>query len=158
MRREMKTTACILLMAILAASAIASADPFVGKWVLDVRRSDYPAGSCPQNMVIEMEPAGKGVRYHSEATYANGSTVHSEYTADYNGNQAIVKGARGLMLPVFLRRIDSHTVVASYTKALQVVATSRRVVSQDGRFMTITTTSKSPSGKKVTSVGVYKKQ
>jgi hypothetical protein len=154
----MKTTACILLMAILAASAMASADPFVGKWVLDVRRSDYPAGTCPKSMVIEMEPTGKGVRYHSEATYANGSTAHSEYTADYDGNQAIVTGARGLMLPVFLRRIDSHTVVASYTKALQVVATSRRVVSQDGRFMTITTISKSPSGKNVTSVGVYKKQ
>jgi hypothetical protein len=154
----MKTTACILVMAILAASAVASTDPFVGKWVLDVRRSDYPAGTCPKSMVIEMEPTGKGVRYHSEATYLNGSTVHSEYTADYDGNQAMVMGARGLMLPVFLRRIDSHTVVASYTRALQVVATSRRVISQDGRFMTITTTSKSPSGKKVTSVGVYKKQ
>jgi hypothetical protein len=145
-------------LAILVTSTRASTDPFVGKWVLDVRQSRYPAGTCPKTMVIEMETVGKGVRYCSDATYANGSKVHSEYTANYNGNQAIVRGARGMMLPVFLKRIDSHTVVASYTKALMIVATSRRVVSKDEQLMTITTTSKDSSGKSVTTVGVYEKQ
>ena len=154
----MKKTTCVLLMAILASSAMGSSDPFVGKWVLDVRRSEYPAGTCPRTMVIGMETTGKGVRYRSDATYANGGKLHSEYTADYDGNQAIVMGARGMMLPVFLRRIDAHTVVASYTKELMVVATSRRVVSEDGRVMTITTISKDPSGKSVKTVGVYEKQ
>lgn len=154
----MKKIACILCLAILVTSAMASTDPFVGKWILDVRRSEYPAGNCPKSMVIEMEAVGRGVRYRSDATYANGGTIHSEYTADYDGNQAIVMGVRGMMLPVFLRRIDSHTVVASYTKSLQVVATSRRVVSKDGRVMKITTASKDPSGKSVKTVGVYEKQ
>jgi hypothetical protein len=154
----MKKTPCILLIALLMTSARASTDPFVGKWILDVRQSQYPAGTCPKTMVIEMETVGGGVRYHSDATYANGSKVHSEYTADYNGNQTIVRGAHGMMLPVFLKRLDSHTVVASYTKALVVVATSRRVVSKDGRLMTITTTSKDGSGKSVKTVGVYERQ
>jgi hypothetical protein len=48
----MKKTTCVLLMAILASSAMGSSDPFVGKWVLDVRRSEYPAGTCPRTMVI----------------------------------------------------------------------------------------------------------
>jgi hypothetical protein len=126
----MKKTACILFLALLATSARASTDPFVGK----------------------------GVRYRSDATYANGSKVHSEYTADYNGNQAIVMGAHGMMLPVFLKRLDPYTVVASYTKSLMVVATSRRVVSRDGHLMTITTTSKDASGKPITTIGVYEKQ
>jgi hypothetical protein len=108
-------------------------------------------------MVIEMEPAGKGVRYHSESTLANGSSTYSDYTADCNGKQAIIMGAHGMLLPVSLKRTNSSTVVASYTKSLQVVATSRRVVSQDGRFMTITTTSQDRSGKPVTSVGVYER-
>jgi hypothetical protein len=67
-------------------------------------------------------------------------------------------GARGMMLPVSLKKIDSRTVVASYTRLLQVVATSRRVVSSDGRSMTITTVSKDPAGKRVTTIGVYEKQ
>jgi hypothetical protein len=154
----MKKMACILLLATLAASVMGSTDPFVGKWVLDVRRSKYPAGTCPKGMIIEMEATGRGVRYRSDATFANGGKVHSEYTADYGGNQAIVMGAHGMMLPVFLRRIDSHTVVASYTSALVVVATSRRVVSEDGRVMTINTTSKDLSGKSVKTIGVYEKQ
>jgi hypothetical protein len=154
----MRILTIVLCMALLAASAFASDDPFVGKWVLDIERSEYPTGSCPKTMVIEMEAVGHGVRYKSDAVYANGKTVHSEYTADYDGNQAIVMGTHGMMLPVILKRIDSNTVVASYTKYLQVVATSRRVVSEDKRFMTVTTTSKDSSGKSVTTIGVYKRQ
>jgi hypothetical protein len=154
----MKKTASILFLAILLTSAMASTDPFVGKWRLDPRRSEYPAGSCPKSMVIEMEAVGRGVRYRSDAMYANGGTIHSEYTADYDGNQALVMGARGMMLPVFLKRINTRTVIASYTKALQIVATSRRVVSEDGQVMTVTTTSKDSSGKNVKTIGLYEKQ
>jgi hypothetical protein len=154
----MKILTTMMFVALLATSVQTSDDPFVGKWVLDVERSEYPAGSCPKTMVIEMETAGHGVRYKSDAVYANGQTAHSEYTADYDGNQAIVMGTHGMMLPVFLKRIDSNTVVASYTKSLQVVATSRRVISEDRRFMTVTTTSKDASGKSVTTIGVYKRQ
>jgi len=148
----------IALVVIGASNVTAATDPFAGKWELDVLRSKYRSGTCPKSMVIEMEAVGKGIRYRSDTTYANGSRTHSEYAADYDGNQAIVAGAHGLMLPVFLKRIDSHTVIASYTKNLHVVATSRRVVSEDGRLMTITTTSTDESGKRVTTIGIYKKQ
>lgn len=153
----MKKKLWFLLLLVLLGRAYASGDPFVGKWVLDVSRSEYPSGTCPKTMVIEMETAGKGIRYRSDATYQGGKTAHSEYTAEYDGNQAMVMGTHGMMLPVFLKRIDSKTVVASYTKSLQVVATSRRVISEDGRFMTITTTSKESSGKSLTTIGVYQR-
>jgi hypothetical protein len=154
----MKRATFFLLLAVLAASAWAATDPFVGKWVLDVKRSQYPPGTCPASMVIEMEPAGKGIHYRSDTAYANGNTAHSEYTADYDGNQAIVTGRVGVLLPVFLKRTNSRTVVASYTNHLMVVATSERVVSEDGRTMIITTISKDTVGKSLTSVGVYEKQ
>jgi hypothetical protein len=147
-----------LIVTLLCASAIASTDPFVGKWKLNVQQSKYPAGTCPKRMEIEISAAGQGIRYHSDATYASGRTTQALYTADYNGKQAVVMGVRGLMLPVTQKRIDSHTVVASYVRGMQVVATSRRVVSADGRLMTITTRSTDSSGKKVTSVGVYEKE
>ena len=155
----MKKMMYLLMMAtLLITSAMASSDPFAGKWVLDPHRSKYPTGTCPKRLVIEMEPAGRGIHYRSDTTYANGYTTHVQYTADYKGKQAIVTGAHGFLLPVSLKRMDSHSVIASYTKMFQVVATSRRVVSQDGRQMTITTTSRDQSGKKVTTVGVYKRQ
>ncbi len=133
-------------------------DPFLGKWKLDLRRSKYPANTCPKSMVIEMRSADQGVWYHSDATYKNGGEIHAQYTAGYDGKQVIVMGDRGLLLPVSLKRFDSHIVVASYSRGLQVVATSRRVVSRDGRLMTITTASIDASGKREITVGVYTRE
>jgi hypothetical protein len=155
----MKTRYCAVAVILLLATAIASAtDPFVGRWVLNPRLSKYPNGTCPRRMVIEMESTGDGVHYRSDATYANGVTAHSEYTADYNGKQSLVIGNRGMLWPVSLKRSNSRLVLASYTKGLQVVATSRRVVSMDGRRMTITTISKDRTGADVMTVGMYEKQ
>lgn len=154
----MKTISILITVLLLGATATASTDLFVGKWVLDAKHSQYPAGACPKSMVIEMEAAERGIRYHSETTYANGSTTQASYRAEYNGHQAVVIGGRGLLLPVSLKKIDSHTVVASYTRLLQVVATSRRVLSTDGRVMTITTLSRDNTGKRVRTVGVYERQ
>ena len=143
---------------LLAASAMASPDPFAGRWTLDVRHSKYPPGTLPRSMVIEMETAGDAISYRSDTTYANGAHSRAQYTAGYNGNQVIVVGDRGLFLPVSQKRIDSRTVEASYFRGFQVVATSRRVISGNGKVMKITTDSMDKSGKNVTTVGVYKKE
>jgi hypothetical protein len=154
----LRRTSYILLLALLATTCKAADDPFVGTWVLDVASSQYPSGTCPESMVIEMKSAGTGIHYRSDTRYANGRILHSEYTADYNGNQALVTGAHGMMLPVFLRRINSHSVIASYTKSLQIVATSERVVSADGQRMTIATIATDPSGQQLTTISVFNKQ
>lgn len=162
----MKSCCSALVIAVLlisatelafAAAAPRNHDPFVGTWKLNPQRSRYPRAACPKRMVIVMEPAGDGVRYHSETIYADGNSTRSEYTADYSGKQAMVVGSSGLLLPVSLKRVNAGMVVASYMRGLQVVATSRRVVSKDGQLMTITTTSPDKSGKKVTTIGVYEK-
>ncbi len=152
-----RSTLILLFTALLIGSAAASTDPFLGKWALDTKNSKYPAGTLPKNMVIQMEAAGEGVRYRSDATYANGRTAHSQYTADYRGTPATVMGSRSIMLPVYLKRVNSRTVIATYMKGFEAVATSKRVVSPDGRHMTITTISRDQSGKKTTTIGFYTK-
>jgi len=144
-----------ILAGSLAANAMASSDPFIGKWKLDVRHSTYPGDTCPRNMVIEMRATERGIWYHSDATYKNGGEIHAQYTADYDGKPVIVMGDHGLLLPVSLKRTDAHSVVASYTRGLEVVASSRRMVSVDGRRMTITTVSKDASGGRLITVGLY---
>jgi hypothetical protein len=153
-----RRAAFFLLLAFVPALSSAAEDPFVGTWVLDVASSQYPSDTCPVSMVVEMKSAGAGVQYRSDAIFANGRILHSEYRADYDGNPAIVMGTRGMMLPVFLKRIDAHSVVASYARSLQIVATSKRVVSADGLRMTITTTETKPSGQQLTTIGVFNKR
>jgi len=157
MKKILFLTVAAVLLGSRAGRAEPAPDPFVGRWTMNVERSTYPPGECPRRMVIEMEPAGHGIHYVSETTYANGRSSRSEYTARYDGRPVVVVGSHGILLPVALERPAPDVVVASYTKAAQVVATSRRVVSKDGRVMTITTTSRGPSGKAVTNVGVYER-
>ncbi|MGC2193049.1 MAG: hypothetical protein WA628_00130 [Terriglobales bacterium] len=148
---------CLIAISLVATRATASTDLFLGEWKLNVQRSVYPAGTCPKQMTIEMTSTARGVRYHSSTTYANGTTTQAQYVADYNGKQAAVMGGRGFLLPVSLRRMDSRTVVASYMRGMQLIATSRRIVSSDGRTMTITTKSRLFTGKSMTSVGLYER-
>jgi hypothetical protein len=154
----MRMIGIVILVAMAATSATASTDPFVGKWKLDVWKSTYPPGSCPRSMIIEMRAAERGIRYQSDAIYKNGSEMHAQYTAGYDGKQAMVLSAHGMLLPVSLKRIDSRTVVASYMRGLQVVAISRRVVSADGKQMTITTTSRQKTRESVRTIGIYIKE
>jgi len=153
-----KTFSLAIFAVLLTVSGVASADPFVGKWRMSVARSKYPAGTCPTSMTIEMRPAGQGVSYRSDSTFKNGAETHAQYTADYDGRQVIVMSAHGLLLPVSLKRINPRTVEASYSRGMQVVATSRRAISPDGRRMTITTISKDASGKSVKTIGIYYKE
>jgi len=141
----------------MATRATASTDLFLGEWRLHVQRSVYPAGTCPKQMTIEMTATARGVRYHSNTTHANGTMTQAQYVADYNGKQAAVMGDRGFLLPVSVKRINSRTVLASYMRGMQLIATSRRVVAPDGRRMTITTKSQPSPGKSLTSVGLYER-
>ena len=142
-------------MALPMSLLLGAVDPFAGKWTMNLEKSKFAAGTLPKYMTIEMETVGAGVRYHSETTNAQAKVSSSSYNADYNGPQVIVMGSAGMQLPVSLKRMDANTVEAHYMKNLEVVATSRRVVSKDGRVMTITTTSKDRAGASVTNVGVY---
>lgn len=106
-------------------------------------------------MVIEMVPDGTGIHYHSETEPAVGEIFHVDYTANYDGKPAIVTGDRGILLPVTLRRDTDRHVTATYTSALQVMATSERTVSADGTVMRVLTVSHDSFGQSVTNIGVY---
>ena len=140
---------------LMAPVLVRAADPFLGTWVLDVKRSTYATGPVPKEMTIEMKDGEHGVHYHSETVWLSGSRASADYTADYDGPPVIVMGAKGMLLQIQVRRIKPNEVSATYTRGMHTVAASRRVVSEDGRSMTVTTTSWDESGSVFTNVGVY---
>jgi hypothetical protein len=147
---------CTLLS--LSAAAAADSDPFIGTWTLDTRNSRYDAGELPQAMQIIIEAQDNAVHYRSETRFASGRTTTAEYTADYQEQLAPVQGDHGMLLPVTVKRLNARTQLVSYVSGLQVVATSTRSVSADGRRLTITTISKDSSGQQHTNIGIYVKQ
>jgi hypothetical protein len=154
----MRRIGFILISASLLPSfAAEAADRFAGTWRLNTHKSKYADGVCPKSMIIEIEAVGSGVKYHSETTQHNGTRVRAEYTADYDGTEAIVMATTGLMMPVSLQRTSERTVVALYKRGMQVIATSHLAVSKNGRVLTIVTVSPNRNGKSVTNVCVYER-
>ena len=151
-------TAVALLACTSAGIGAQAADPFAGTWVLNIGKSSYPPGTCPKSMVIQMDTLENGIRYLSTTVYANDAVSHAQYEAKYDGKEVLVQGSRGLLLPVSLKRLDSNTVLATYKRGFKVEATSRRVVSNETRTMTITTSFSDKDGKLVTTIGVYDKK
>lgn len=141
----------------LSAAAAADIDPFIGTWTLDTRNSRYDSGELPQRMQITIEAQDDAVHYRSETRFASGRLTTAEYTADYLGHLAPVMGDHGLLLPVTVKRLNPRTHLVSYVSGLQVVATSTRSVSPDGRRLKITTVSSDSSGQQRINIGIYVK-
>ncbi|WP_213805902.1 hypothetical protein [Granulicella sp. dw_53] len=144
-----------LVLMFIGPTLLHASDPFLGKWNLDTKHSKYPPGFCPKQMSIEMTAAEHGVHYHSETLMISGNSFSADYTADYDEKPVIVSGAKGILLPVSLKRTEPNVVIASYISGLQVRATSRRALSRNGTVMTVTTTSRDGEGRTVTNVSVY---
>jgi len=86
------------------------------------RDRSIPQGPAPKQMTIEMSAAGHGIRYHSETQFSGGRTISADYTAEYDGKPVIVLSARGMLLPVSLKRTAPRVVVATYTSVFQIAA------------------------------------
>jgi hypothetical protein len=153
----MKISAVVLFVLLTAPNAYAGDDPFIGAWTMDVAASRYSLSEKPLSMVIVMSESPGGVEYRSVAVQPDGRTVTTEYVADYFAHLALAQGNAGLMAPVSIRKLDSHTLEVAYMRGLKPVAVSRRVVSRNGLVMRITTTSLSDSGARHVNVGVYLK-
>jgi hypothetical protein len=160
-RFVLATRAAALMAGLIGAMAglpgvvFATGDPFVGTWVMDPQRSRYESGDVPRHMVIVMSATGRGIHYRSDTTLSDGNRVSSEYAAEYDGGLAMVVGNAGVMAPVVLKLIDERTIECSYMKGNRVVATSRRIISENGSTMTISTVSQTKDGTTGTNVAVF---
>ncbi len=138
-------------------AAPVTADPFDGIWILDLERSQIGPQDRPVEMTISIHTVDQSVHYDSETHYQNGRVAQMHYTARYDGQPALVTGTVGLMLPVSLKRLDYNTVEALYVRGFQVVATSRRAISEHGKLMTITTTSAQSARESTANMAVFVK-
>jgi len=80
-----------------------------------------------------------------------------EYTAGYDGKDHPVTGSLETDA-VSLKRINPTTTEAAFKKSGKATTTSTRVVSDDGKTLTITTKGTNAEGKAVENIQVFAKQ
>lgn len=142
----------------LSAALWAADDPLLGTWKLNLTKSTYSPGPPPKSGTTTYEPYGKdGVKFTSDQVNAQGRSLHVTFVAEYDGKDYPVTGDPNRDA-IFMKRIDAYATETTNRKDGKITTSSRRVVSKDGKTLTITTTGTNPQGQPVHNVMVYDKQ
>ena len=145
------------LFATSSLSSFAQTDPIIGTWELNLAKSKVSPGPPPKSQTLTYEAAGQGVKITVKGTDAEGKPIDSQFTANYDGKDYAVTGNPGWDT-ITLKRIDAYKSESTRKKAGKVVGTATRVVSKDGKTLTLTEEGVTAKGEKFRNTVVYDKQ
>jgi hypothetical protein len=158
MRNRFFLTSTVTLVAVLAFTVVAfGADSNVGTWKVNLDKSKYSPGPAPKSATLTIEAYDGGIKYTAHGENAQGSTIHIEFTAKYDGQDNPATGSPEYN-SIALKRIDANTTESTTKKDGTVMVTSRTVISQDGKTRTLTSKGKNSAGQDVNNVVVYDRQ
>lgn len=132
-------------------------DPVLGTWKLNVAKSTFAGGRGPSSQIVKFEKAGRGTAVTSEVVGPDGRVTRTSYTAFYDGKRHPILGTPSAD-SVSFKRIDAWTVERTDTKAGRFTATVTRVLSKDGKVLTVTTKAFDGQGRAVVGITIYDRQ
>ena len=139
------------------APGYAQRDPAIGRWKLNVAKSIYrPGVLAPKSALVTIEPAGQGIKVSVRTVRGDGEITEMQYTAYVDGNDYPVTGSREYD-HVSLKHVGL-VVEGTRKKDGKVVQTYQRVLSSDGKTMTVATTWLTAQGQQLNTVSVYDRQ
>lgn len=107
-----------------------------GTWELNVSKSKMAAGLMPRSQTRTYQVAGQQEKSVQKGVDAEGKPTLVEFTATYDGKEHPYTGSP-LWDTIALTRVDDYTVSFTQKKNGKVALTGTRVVSKDGKTMTI---------------------
>ena len=144
-------------MAMGSLSAMASEeDQVLGVWILNVEKSSDSPGPPPKSQSRTYEKVPDGIKATIVTVDAKGQSVTSRYTAKYDSLEYPLTGS-ATVDAIALKRVNARTAEATLTHARKLIGTARRVISEDGKTMTITFRGTDENGRAVANVSVYEK-
>ncbi len=130
--------------------------PGLGTWTLNVAKSKYSPGPTPKSGTVTFSTVGQTVKAVVDLLAPDGSKIHWEYTATLDGKPAPVTGnPDGDM--VVAKRTGPNTIETSYTLKGKPTTVNARVISADGKTLTVTSTGTNAQGQKVNNHQVFEK-
>jgi hypothetical protein len=158
MRNRLFFTSTSLIVAVLAFTVICwGADSNVGTWKFNLAKSTFSPGPGPKSATLTIEAHDGAIKYTVDGENAQGSPIHVEYTAKYDGKDNPATGSPEYN-SIALKRIDADTIESTTKKDGTVMVTMRTVISQDVKTRTVTFKGKNVAGQDVNNVIVYDKQ
>jgi hypothetical protein len=128
-----------------------------GTWKLNAAKSTFSPGPAPKSMTIVYTPAADALTITVDVVPATGAAQKWEMTAAYDGKDHPVTGNPDAD-SISMKRINETTGESTFKKSGKVMAVNTRVLSVDGKTLTITTKGTTSDGKPRHDVAVYDKQ
>jgi hypothetical protein len=146
----------LAIAAALSATVSAQGVPALGTWKLNVAKSKFSPGPAPKSTTVTFSAAGQGVKAVVDGAGPDGGKIHWEYTANFDGKAYPVTGnPDGDM--VVMKRVNANTIETAYTLKGKPTVTNTRVLSADGKTLTVTSTGTNAQGQKINNVQVFEK-
>ena len=158
MRRGVQVLATVTAITLAFGSGMWAQTPkgLAGTWKLNLAKSKFNPGPPPKSMTVTYSPAGEGTKIVVDVTPADGAAQHWEMMATSDGKEHPVKGNPNADT-VSYKLVDDRTGESTFKKAGKVTATNTRVLSADGKTLTITSKGTTLDGKPRTDVQVFEK-
>lgn len=134
----------------------AEQDLLLGVWQLDVAKSRYIPGPPPRNETRTYVRDKEGMKGTIHRRRDNGMEEVIEYRADFDHEYPVM--GTPAYDTIQLKRIDAYTAEAVLSHAGRVFGTARRVISPDGRTLTIMFRQEDRGGNLQNNVAIYRKQ
>jgi hypothetical protein len=122
-----------ILLALVAAAAFAQG---LGKWKVNLAKSSYDPGPPPVSETYTFEAAPGGEISTRVWIGRDGQHVTNRTVLNFDGKWYPFAGHRHAD-EICTREISDHIVVSSFKRKGQVVLTGTRVISDDGKVITM---------------------
>ncbi|HEY0799473.1 MAG TPA: hypothetical protein VGD54_01415 [Steroidobacteraceae bacterium] len=139
-----KTLSLIMLAAVLFAGPAFAADPIVGTWKLDVAKSKFSTGAAPSSGTRVYKEANGLYTLDQKLTGADGKETSNR--VQYRDGKDVKQAAGAAADTTLAKKIDANTWDFDLKKDGKVVGHVHRVVSADGKTLTIHNTGMQLSG------------
>jgi hypothetical protein len=146
-----------VLAAMVPQAAFAQSSSEVGTWKLNLAKSKFSPGPPPKSATLIYEAVGQGLRLTADVIDADGKPIKTVRMQINDGKSYPTTGIPGSDASAYTR---SNASTVTYTRFLvgKVVVTGSRVVSADGKTMTISAKGVNAKGQQTNDVTVYDKQ
>ena len=154
---KVRTITLALAMLTLSVGLRAQQDPLIGTWKLNLSKSKFSPGPPLRSNTLQYEAQGDALKVIADFVTGDGVSHHEEDTPIPDGKDYPIAGGVDRD-SVTMKRIDAYTAEFVGKKAGKTTLTMLRVVSKDGKTLTITGTGTNAKGQKVNNVAVFDKQ
>jgi hypothetical protein len=155
-RRRLFMSKLFVLSLFIFASVAFPADQ-MGTWKLNTAKSKYTGMPMPKELTVTYTPEGSGWRYEAKGTSANGQPIDAHFTYVKDGEEIKTTGFPNWDSMV-LQNAKSDKATVTLKREAKVVGSVTRILSADGKMMTIRGKATTPEGKQAMYVSVYDKQ